>query len=166
LNLAGEFLRLKGDYDRARTVYEESLALCRASGNRLREAYAVGNLGSVFQYQGNHKQAGKLFKRALVLASEHSANFVNGIGIALLSGPVASQGDPLRAAQLLGASDSLLKAMGLDPNPSDQLEIDRYEAAVREQLSEEDFESAWAKGQAMSLEQANAFALEEKTENG
>jgi hypothetical protein len=51
--------------------------------------------------------------------------------------------------------------MGLDPNPSDQLEIDRYEAAVRKQLTEEAFKVAWDKGQAMSLEQATAFALEE-----
>ena len=51
--------------------------------------------------------------------------------------------------------------MGLDPNPSDQLEIERYEVAVREQLTEEAFKVAWEEGQTMSLEQATAFALEE-----
>ena len=121
----------------------------------------VGNLGSGFQHQGNHEKVEMLYKLAVVLCSEHNANFVNGIGLALLSGPVASLGNPQKAAQLLGASDSLLKAMGLDPNPSDQLEIDRYDAAVRKQLTEKAFQIAWDKGQAMSLDQATAFALEE-----
>ena len=70
-----------------------------------------------------------------------------------------SEHDNLRAAQLLGASDTLLKAMGLCLQPPDQPEIDRIEASVREQLSEQAFRSAWEKGQAMSLEQAITFAL-------
>jgi len=37
---------------------------------------------------------------------------------------------------------------------------------VRTQLDEEAFKSAWEKGQAMSLEQAIAFALEDETDKG
>ena len=41
-------------------------------------------------------------------------------------------------------------------------EIEYITNVVREQLDEESFNSAWEKGQAMSLEQAVAFALEKK----
>jgi non-specific serine/threonine protein kinase len=163
LNSLGELARLDGDYDRAGKAYEESLVLCRESGDTKREAYALGNLGVVAQRQGNYAAAESRVREALGLLIDINTKYPLAIAVAFLSGPVASRGNPERAAQLLGASDALLKAMGLSHQPPDQPEIDRYEAAMREQLGEGAFKSAWAKGQAMSLEQTIAFALEEGT---
>lgn len=164
LNLMGELSRLDGDYDRAGKAYEECLALCRQSDDRLREAYALANSGTVAQRQGYHEQAKALMKKALVLFHDLKNIYPLALTLAFFAGPVAALGDPERAAQLLGASDGLLKAMGLRQQPSDQPEIDHYEAAVREQLGVESFNAAWVKGQAMSVEQAIVFALEDETE--
>ena len=71
------------------------------------------------------------------------------------------KGDAERAAQLLGAGDALLEAMGIGLQPADKLEVDRYRAAVREQLDEATFEAARAEGRAMSLEEAVAYVLGE-----
>ena len=68
-----------------------------------------------------------------------------------------------RTAKAKQPSNALQKAMGLGLQPSDKPEIDRFEAIVRAELDENTFKSAWEKGQAMTLEQAVAFALEEKT---
>jgi non-specific serine/threonine protein kinase len=164
LNLIGELARLDGDYDRAGKAYEECLTLCRQSGNIVREAYALGNLGLISQHKGDYQQAEARIKKALDLFYFIKNKYPLALTLAFFAGPVASQGNPERAAQLLGASDGLLKAMGLAQQPSDQPVIERYEAAVREQLDEGAFNSAWEKGQAMSLEQAIAFALEEVSE--
>jgi tetratricopeptide (TPR) repeat protein len=160
LNSLGETARLDGDYDRAGRAYEECLALCQESGDRLREAFAFGNLGLVAQYQGRYEQAESHMIKALRLLIDLNTKYVLALALVILSGPVAALGNPERAAQLLGASDALLKAMGLGLQPADQPEVDRFTAAVRQQLDEETYQSAWAKGQAMSLEQATAFALE------
>jgi predicted ATPase/DNA-binding CsgD family transcriptional regulator len=164
LNLMGELSRLDGDYNRAGRAYEECLALCRQSDNKVREAYARANLGLVAQNRGNYELAESHFKEALILFRSLNAKYSLALDLAGLSGTAAARGDPERAAQLLGASDSLLEAMGLGQQPADQPEIDRFEAAVREQLTEEAFKAAWEKGQNMSLEKAIAYALEEKTE--
>ena len=103
-------------------------------------------------------------KKALALFHDIKNKYPLALTLAFLSGPIAAQGNHERAAQLLGASDALLKAMGLGQQPSDQPEIDRYEAVVRQQIGEEAFKSAWEKGQAMSLEQAITFALDEENE--
>lgn len=163
LNTLGELARLDGDYERARKAYEESLSLCRQTGDRLREGFAIGNLGTVAQHQGNFKQAESRIKKALAIGKDLNIKYLLAIALAMLSGPVAAREYPERAARLLGASDALFKAMGFGKQTADQPEIDRYEAAVREQLDEGTFKSAWAKGQAMSLEQAITFALEEET---
>ena len=99
-------------------------------------------------------------RTSLSFLINHRSKYPLAIGLAFLSGPVAAQGDPTRAVQLLGASDALLDAMGLGPERSDKAEIDHIMNAVREQLDAESFNAAWENGQAMSLEQAVAFALE------
>ena len=48
--------------------------------------------------------------------------------------------------------------------PTDQAEIDRFEVIVRQQIGEAAYQTNWEKGQAMSLEQAVAFALEGETD--
>jgi hypothetical protein len=68
-------------------------------------------------------------------------------------------------AKALNAAGELAFAqgdyVGVDLQPADQAEADRYAAIAREQLDEVTFESAWADGRAMSLEQAVAYALGE-----
>jgi non-specific serine/threonine protein kinase len=103
-------------------------------------------------------------KKALALFHDLKNIYPLALTLGFFAGPVAAQGDPQRAAQLLGASDGLLKAMGLHQQPSDQPVIDRYEADVRQQLGEDAFTSAWEKGQSMSLEQAIAYVLDEEAE--
>jgi len=164
LNSIGELARLDGDYDRAGKAYKESLTLCRQSGNKQREAYALANYGTVAQHKGDYEKAESRMKMALALFHETKNKYPLALTLAFFAGPVAALGDPERAAQLLGASDGLLKAMGLHQQPSDQPEIDHYEAAVRRQLGEDAFNAAWEKGQAMSLERAIAFALDDETE--
>jgi predicted ATPase len=161
-NQIGELARCEGDYDRAGQAYEECLSLCHDFGDRQREAFALSNSGLVAQHQGDYKQAILRLEKSLMLHRDLKTKYPLAMDLAFLAGPVAAQGDPERAAQLLGASDALLKAMGLRHQPQDQPEVDRFEAAVREQLSKEIFNSAWGKGQAMSLEQAIAYALEEE----
>ena len=51
------------------------------------------------------------------------------------------------------------KSMGVRLFPVDQLEVDHYIVALREQLDEETCTAAWAEGKAMTLEQAVAYAL-------
>jgi non-specific serine/threonine protein kinase len=163
LNSLGEFLRLIGDYDRAGKAYKENLVICRQSGDRLREAFALANLGTVEQQQGNYELAKSYMIKSLIRCNDLNTKYPIALALAILSGPIAALGDPERAAWLQGASDALLKAMGLGLQPADQPVIDRYKVAVREQLGEETFRSVWKKGQNLSLEQAVAIALEKET---
>jgi non-specific serine/threonine protein kinase len=163
LNQMGEFARLYDDYDRAGKAYEECLVICRESGDVQRKAFALGNSGLVANHQGDYEQAESRIKEALGLHRDLNAKYPFAMDLAFLAGPITAQGNPERAAQLLGASEALLKAMGLGQQPQDQPIVDRFEAAVRQQLNEEAFKAAWEKGQSMSLEQAIAYALEEET---
>jgi hypothetical protein len=65
-----------------------------------------------------------------------------------------------RAARLLGAAAPLRHDVGWYLNAADRVDYDRNLAAVRAQLDEATFTTAWEVGRAMTLEQAIAEALE------
>jgi tetratricopeptide (TPR) repeat protein len=159
LNALGELARLEGDYERAGAVYEECLAMSRETGDRQREAIMLANLAYVAQRRGDYERAEALIIEALNLCK---FRYCTATALAMLAGPVEAQGRPDRAARLLGASEALFEAMGTGLHPADQFEIDRYVAAVREQLDQATFEAAWAEGRAMSLEEAIVYALGEE----
>jgi non-specific serine/threonine protein kinase len=161
LNALGELARLDGDYERAKQVYEDCLAISRETGDRQREALMLGCLGYVAQHQGDYGRAEALIIKALTLLRELHLRYGIAAFSLALAGPVGAQGQAVRAARLLGAGEALLEAMGVGLQPADKLEVDRYQAAVREQLDEATFEAARAAGRAMSLEEAVAYVLGE-----
>jgi hypothetical protein len=73
----------------------------------------------------------------------------------------AAAGHFERAARLFGASQSLLSAAERRLDGPEAATFEAALAATRAQLDQAAFAAAWAEGQAMPLEQAVAYALEE-----
>jgi hypothetical protein len=74
-----------------------------------------------------------------------------------------AQGALERAVLLLGAGEQLRVLTGEGLRDEDEAEIAQTMQALRAQLSESPFAAAWAAGQAMSLEEALTFALDDTT---
>ena len=70
----------------------------------------------------------------------------------------AAQGQPQRAARFLGAVSTPVDAAGFVLNGPDQATFEREVDGVRASLDETVFSTAWAAGQAMTLEQVIAYA--------
>jgi predicted ATPase len=162
LNIIGELARLGGDDEHARRAYEECLAVCRQTGEALRTCYNYVNLAYVAQHEGDHERALDLIRQALQLSRDKDVRDIASFLITF-AGSIAALGQLQQAARLIGASEAALERMGAFYQPSDQPEVDRIIAAVRAQLDEVTFQQAWAEGRKTSLEQAVAFALDEKS---
>ena len=67
-----------------------------------------------------------------------------------------AQGQPERAAHLLGAAALLREALGASPPPYNLANYERAVDTTRAQLGEERFAAAWAEGQEMTLKQVLA----------
>ncbi len=161
LNVLGELSRIFGDYQRAEIAYQECLELSRQTGDKQRIALSLANLSTIAMHHGDYMRAEALKKESLIMHMELNTKYYIGMSLGCLSGPAVMQGHPKRAARLLGASEGILKGMGASQQPADQIEIDHYFTAIREQLDEEAFQEALAEGKGMSLEEAVAFALDE-----
>jgi tetratricopeptide (TPR) repeat protein len=161
LNILGELARTVGDYQRARDVYDASLVISRQTGEKYRQILLQGNLSYVAYHEGNYESARELSVSYLNQIYMIGTELGTLDGLAQLAGPLGKLGELEKAARLLGATAALMSAIGFDHQAGDQLEIDKYEADVRARLDEDVFKAAWAEGQAMTLEQAVAYALED-----
>jgi len=160
LNVLGELSRIVGDYDRAQDVYEECLALCRQVGDKQRAGVMLSNLSYVAMHQDDYQRAEALIREALTITVELNTKYFTGLCIAMLAGPVGANGQPERAARLLGASEGILLSLDASLQPADQIEIDCYLADIRAQLDEKIYNDACSQGRAMSIEDAVAYALD------
>ncbi len=155
LRNVADTLCLQGDYQQAQPFYDEALALDQSLGNRIYEADTLCRLGIAAAHQGKNDAAESFLTACLEIYRDR----VHPTGIAkCLSGFAElrrKQGYLEQAARLLAYGETSQKAM----YPVELIEYERSVAALRAQLSETDFNAAWAEGRAMPLEQSIEYAL-------
>ncbi len=112
LNGAGSLAAGQGDYERARTCYQASLALRRDRGDRPGIATTLNNLGNVALSLGDSPQAIQLYQESLALRRDLG----DGPGIATtlnsLGNVALTQGDYAQATHLYEESLALRRAAG------------------------------------------------------
>jgi hypothetical protein len=150
----------QGDEEMARSLYEQSLPLLRASKDRGRLGIILINTGDVWLHQyGGEQQAKMLYQQGLQLWQDMQG-VGDGLGIvrglAGLAEVAAAQGQAERAGRLFGVADRLLPAAS---NYRDDL--NRRVAEARTHLDAATFTTGWTAGQAMTEEQAVTEALQD-----
>ena len=162
LNNLGEIARTEGDYATARSYYEESLKIHFNLGNT---GGTVGlkltNLGYAAYHLGDFDHALRAFRQALGAWSEIGSE--GGIVLALtgMAGVAAAQGQPERAAHLLGAVTALLQSTGDFMEPVERADYEAIIADARARLDSSGWESAQAQGRAMTIDQVVRYARDD-----
>ncbi len=159
LNMLGEVRRCQNDYRRAKTLYEESLAVGREIGDKDRIAIEYHNLAYVSLHKSDYAHAKELFRQSLILSQEVGDALLLIASISGLASQAQSTGHPKWAARLFGAVQALYDEFSYRRMPADEIEYQRSVASTRAQLDKSTFQSAWAKGKAMTMEQAIDTAM-------
>jgi tetratricopeptide (TPR) repeat protein len=103
LNALGILLANRGDYGTARGLFEQSLGVERARGNKEDIAWTVYQLGHLASAQGEYEMARELFEEGLAVFQEMEDPAGTAASLAELGNPALKQGD-------LGAGRSLYEA--------------------------------------------------------
>ncbi|MBA3945073.1 MAG: tetratricopeptide repeat protein [Herpetosiphonaceae bacterium] len=153
----GETALLQEQDVRAYALEAESLVLVRELGDKLFAAWPLLNLGHIAKHQGDTVQARAHVVESLTIL--HDAGKVFGIAACLagLAGCAGRQDQPARAARLFGAAARLAVGYAL----AHRIELDSDVATARTLIDHGAWEAAWAEGQALTTEQAVAYALDE-----
>jgi tetratricopeptide (TPR) repeat protein len=160
LHSLGLFALAQGDIDRARPFLEQDLVLFRELGDKSGIVLSLQYQGFFAQLRGDDVQAQSFFEQGLTLARETGPRWVNSNYLLGLAGLAAGQDQHERAARLCGAAKANLAASASYWDAFETAYYERIVALACVALGEEAFALAQAKGQALTLEQAIAYALE------
>jgi predicted ATPase/DNA-binding CsgD family transcriptional regulator len=144
----------QGDAERAQAVLTESLARFRDVGNSDGMAATYIELGYVAQRRGETVQAAVAFAKGLTLLRNLWIGESITLGLEGVATLANARRQPARAARLFGAAESLRESAGMPLPPVNRADYERDLAAVRAQLDEAAFATAWAAGRALTLEEA------------
>jgi len=163
LDHLGRVVLDQGDTEKACSMLEEALTYMENFGARWHIPWTLEALAHALIHQGHLARARSLLERSLRLHLEAE----NRVGVALvLSGfaaLAAATGDYVSSAQLGGAAGTMIGVIDPDRPPVIRSHIQRVLekdlAAARIHLDARTFAAAWLRGQAMTREEAIAFAL-------
>jgi tetratricopeptide (TPR) repeat protein len=145
--------RAEREYARAEELYGETLALARRLGLRAPEAGELLNLGYVALHLGKADLAIERFAQSLELAADLKDEYLLPYCVMGAASSAFARGDTEEGARLLAAVKAAFDRTGaaIDPGSAEE-----YEAAVAS--IGHDYESAWAEGSKLSLDEAVARA--------
>jgi predicted ATPase/DNA-binding SARP family transcriptional activator len=161
LNSLGSLAKYSGDPERAVVWYTESLAFYRELDHQGWIAGTLHNLALVATDQGHFEQAMLFNKESLRMLRQFGEKPAFPDQFESFAAVLGAQRQPERAVRLLGAAAALRDEFQTPIFPVDQPDYERILALARAQLDEAAFATAWAEGQAMTVEQAIAYALED-----
>lgn len=154
----------RGDYNRAGKFLEETLALYRDLGNWMGMAHVTLCQADLALHQGNYERAAKLVSQSLLMSKSFLGHFSNRefsvMRLLIVSKLACTRQDYEKAAQLLAAAESFGEQHGYRLEPLPRAEYEEAATHVRTQLDPAAFETAWAKGQAMTEAEAITSALD------
>jgi len=159
LMFKGERARHKGDYSTAEAALRECLTISQTLGNKVWTAAALVTLGRVARDRGDYPAAHDLFSQSIRTKQAAEETLWVAPHLEAFASLAAAQNQAQAAVQLLAAATALRQAVGSTMKPFEREQYERTTTAARAQLSEAEFEIAWAVGSRMSADQAITYAL-------
>jgi len=138
--------------------FREARQVASSIDNQWLIALADHSLGQLARQQHQPNRAQDLLHDALALRATHK--WLPGVvdSLEALAGLAAEQGSYLEATRIFGAALTLRNAIGVSRWPAEQSGYEAILARIRAELGETDFATAWAEGEALSAEEAVAYA--------
>lgn len=143
-----------GDLDAARRAADETLAVVPGCF-RILALLARANIAMA---QGQAEQAERDAHEALTVAANTQAFIRVDDTLECLACLAAAEGNDAYAVRLFGAADTQRRRIGHPRFPMYQADYDTAVASAREALPPEDFDTWWAEGAALSIDEAIAYA--------
>jgi len=153
--------RAQGKLAVAQARTDESLAIWRELGDRQNAANVLSTAAHLARDQGEYALARARLAESLQIFSDLGDR--RGLAFVLegFAGLAADEARPLRARCLAASAATLRRIIGAGPPPAWRADLERCLEAADRDVSRDAIEEANARGRAMTLPEAIAFALEE-----
>jgi hypothetical protein len=138
------------------------LDLHREQGDQLSVTGHQSEMAHVARQLGNYKEALAQYRETLPEWQEigHRGAVAHQLECFAFIAKAQEEGE--RAVKLMSAAEALRRGSSSQRTPQERIEYDRELAGLRAGMDEKAFNSLWAEGQSMNMEQAIDLALGEK----
>ncbi len=170
LQFAADLSKFLGETGKARHLAEQVMDIYTDLGDKYAANPARSLLAELAREEGDFEQAADLFRETILVWRDTGRADAGVRTIESLAFTIHAQGEGesdqtrqahlVYAAALLGAADAIRHNIDRPLSILDKPEYERELAALREAAGEEEFQSAWRKGQAMDLDQTVLLVLE------
>jgi tetratricopeptide (TPR) repeat protein len=151
--------QMAGDFEEARTLMTERIAEARATGNMATVSSESGNLSMVERQLGNLDEAETLARDALDIDHKRGDDWAMPYKVSGLAAVATDRGDFDRAAMLIGAAEAMMEREKAQWPPDERPHYERMLSRLPRALGQDTFDVLRAKGQALSTDDAVAYAL-------
>jgi predicted ATPase len=162
LTLQGQIALHQRDLAEAERLCGESLALAREAAVERIVAFALWLRSRIAEKRGHLDDAEGWARESLLLAREQRERFLILFHLGHMAKLAIARGDPHRAARLYGAEMGQRERLGIPLPHTHQADEEEMLAQTKALLDIDTFTRIGAQGQAMNLEEAIAYALEER----
>ncbi|GII51970.1 LuxR family transcriptional regulator [Planotetraspora thailandica] len=157
LGTAADYL---GERQRAAELVERSLALSEAQGESWVRSWVLIIVALGAWQGGDNARAISLLRESLVVGRDFDDRLIITVGMRALGWTLASEGDLIGAAHMLGAADKVRRTAGISTHWSQHAEFhEQCVASLRDKLGDDAFADAVRQGGEWTLEHATARAL-------
>jgi predicted ATPase/class 3 adenylate cyclase len=161
LIMYGRLAYWQGEYQQANVYYKEAILLSERIGDQYQNLWAHVFMAYAILQQGQVTQARALFEDSLRRAQQADIMIAVVFALEGFASLMVRQEQFEHAVRLFAWADVMREKIGDHRPPVEQASVDRDLVVIRSQLDDTVFEKANKAGQAMTLEQASAYALRE-----
>jgi predicted ATPase/class 3 adenylate cyclase len=155
-HLGGLLALAEGDVALAYSRVEQAVTLFKEMGHRYGTTVSLYAFAQVIEASGDNARSQSLYEEGIAMARKEGNRQTVAFGLQGLARVVAAQGELWWAARLWGAAETLRQTIGAPIAPRERPAYESSVTAVRAQLGEQPFATAWAEGRLMTPEQALA----------
>ncbi len=148
------------NYTTAKQLFEDGLKIFRRLRNKNFQTVLTSELGHIARRTGDINQAKKIYNETLRSWQDLGNRAAISHQLECFGFLAITEEEPERAVKLFGAAEALREKIQAMMTDYERVEYDQAVARVRSLLTEEEFNSLWNEGRAMTMDQAIEFALE------
>jgi len=160
LNLGmGMGVRFQGRFNRAQQYFEEGHRIFKHIGHKGLIALVTSEIAHTQRAMGTYAEAKQTYRETIKVFQDYGNRPAVAHQLECFAMIAIVEEEPQRAAKLFGAAEAIREVTGHRQTDEEEAEEAQFMSRLRAMLPEAEFNTLWAEGRSMTMEQAIQLAL-------
>ncbi|HET9910095.1 MAG TPA: hypothetical protein VFQ23_25840, partial [Anaerolineales bacterium] len=155
----GMSARFQGRFERAQQYFEEGLRIFKHIGHKGLMALMTSEIAHTQRAMGNFSDSKQTYRETIKIFQDYGNRPAVAHQLECFAMIAVAEEEPQHAAKLFGAAEAIREVTGHKRTDEEEAEEGQFMSRLRAMLSEAEFNTFWAEGKSLTMEQAIQLAL-------